>query len=103
MIKDHYNDEAQRHKKLPVRLIRDQAIALANFSLRLIDALKVLDESPAQKLERLALGKIAQLLRNAGALFNKTEVSPSYLGKLTEFCTLYFNLYAIFFFHQMLM
>ena len=56
------------------------------------------DESPAQKLERLALGKIAQLLRNAGALFNKTEVSPSYLGKLTEFCTLYFNLYAIFFF-----
>ena len=97
MIKDHYNDEAQRHKKLPVRLIGDQAIALANFSFRLIDALKVLDESPAQKLERLALGKIAQFLRNAGALFNKIEVSPSYLGELTEFCTLYFNLYALFF------
>ena len=97
VIKDHYNDEAQRHKKLPVRLIGDQAIALANFSFRLIDALKVLDESPAQKLERLALGKIAQFLRNAGALFNKIEVSPSYLGELTEFCTLYFNLYALFF------
>ena len=99
VIKDHYNDEAQRHKKLPVRLIGDQAIALANFSFRLIDALKVLDESPAHKLERLALGKIAQPLRNAGALYNKIEVSPSYLGKLTEFCTLYFNfIYAIFFF-----
>ncbi|CAH3162294.1 unnamed protein product, partial [Pocillopora meandrina] len=97
VIKDHYNDEAQRHKKLPVRLIGDQAIALANFSFRLIDALKVLDESPAQKLERLALGKIAQFLRNAGALFNKIEVSPSYLGELTEFCTLYFNLHALFF------
>ena len=97
VVKDHYNDESQRHNKLPVRLIGDQAIALANFSYRLIDGLKISDESPAQKLRRLALGKIAEFLRNAGALFNKIEVSPVDLAQLKEFCTMYFNLYALFF------
>ena len=97
VIKDHYSDEAQRHNKLPVRLIGDQAIALANFSYRLIDGLKISNESPAQKLKRLALGKIAEFLRNAGALFNKIEVSPVDIGQLKEFCTLYFNLYVLFF------
>ena len=52
VIKDCYNDGAKGHKKLPVWLIGDHAIALANFSFRFIDALKVLDESPAQTLER---------------------------------------------------
>ena len=56
-----------------------------------------MDKSPAQKPERLALGKIAQFHRNAEALFNKIEFSPSCLGELREFCTLYFNLYALFF------
>ena len=31
VIKDHYNDEAQRHKKLPVWLIGGQPIALITF------------------------------------------------------------------------
>ena len=97
VVKDHYSDEAQRHNKLPVRLIGDQAIALANFSYRLIDGLKISDESPAQKLKGLALGKIAEIQRNAGALFNKIEVSPVDIGQLKEFCTLYFNLYVSFF------
>lgn len=97
VVKDHYNDDNQRHNKLPVRLIGDQAIALANFSYRLIDSLKTSDESQAQKLKRLALGKIAEFLRNAGALFNKIEVSHVDLGQLKEFCTLYFNLYVLFF------
>ena len=57
VVKEHYSDEAQRHNKLPVRLIGDQAIALANFSYRLIDSLKIVEESPAQKLKRLVLGK----------------------------------------------
>ena len=94
-----FSDEAQRHNKLPVRLIGDQAIAQANFSYRLIDGLKISNESPAQKLKRLALGKIAEFLRNAGALFNKIEVSPVDIGQLKEFCTLhvYFNLYVLFF------
>ena len=56
-----------------------------------------MDKSPAQKPERLALGKIAHFHRNAEALFNKIEFSPSCLGELREFCTLYFNLYALFF------
>ena len=51
VIKDCYNDGAKGHKKLPVWLIGDHAIALANLSFRFIDALKVLDESPAQTLE----------------------------------------------------
>lgn len=97
VVKEHYGDESQRHNKLPVRLIGDQAFALANFSYRLIDSLKISEESPAQKLKRLVLGKIAQFLRNAGALFNKIEISAVDLGQLKEFCTLYFNLYVLFF------
>ena len=50
--RDHYNDEAQRHKKLPVSFDRRPANCFDNFSILLIDALKVFDESPAQKLER---------------------------------------------------
>lgn len=100
VVKEHYGDESQRHNKLPVRLIGDQAIALANFSYRLIDSLKISEESPAQKLKRLVLGKIAQFLRNAGALFNKIEISAVDLGQLKEFCTLYFNLYVLFFFEM---
>ena len=56
-----------------------------------------MDKSPAQKPERLALGKIAQFHRNAEALFNKIEFSPSCLSELREFCTLCFNLNALFF------
>ena len=79
-----------------MRLIGDQAIALANFSYRLIDGLKISNESPAQTLKRLALGKIAECLRNAGASLNKTEVSPVDIRQLKEYCTLYFNLYVLF-------
>ena len=96
VIKDHYSDEAQSHNKLPVRLKGDQAIALANFSYRLIDGLKISNESPAQKLKRLALIKIAEFLRIAGALFKKIEVSPVDIGQLKLFCILYFNLYVLF-------
>ena len=52
VVKEHYSDEAQRHKKLPVWLRGDHAIDLANFSYKLIDSLKILEESPAQKLKR---------------------------------------------------
>jgi len=76
-------------------LIGDQAIALAYFSCRLIDGLKISNESPAQTLKRLALGKIAGCLRNAGASLNK-KVSPVDIGQLQEHCTLYFNLYVLF-------
>ena len=72
-------------------------MALENFTYRLIDGLKISDESPAQELKRLALRKTAEFQRNAGALFNKTEVSPVDIGQLKEFCTLYFNLYVLFF------
>ena len=35
-IREHYNDESKRHTKLPVRLIGNQAIALARYTYRLV-------------------------------------------------------------------
>jgi len=72
-----------------------RTIAFANYSYRLIDILQILEEFLAQKLKRLVFGKLAQFLRNAGALFNKIEICAIDLGQLKEFCTLYFNLYDI--------
>jgi len=69
-----------------------RTIAFANYSYRLIDILKILEEFLAQKLKRLVFGKLAQFLRNPGALFNKIEICAIDLGQLKEFCTLYFNL-----------
>ena len=75
VIKDHYSDEAQRHNKLPVQLIGDQAIALANFSYRLIDGLKISNELPAQKLKRLALGKILSFLEKQVLCLTKLQLA----------------------------
>ena len=44
-IEEHYMSESTRNKKLHNRLIGSQAIALAQYSYRLIDVLKVENES----------------------------------------------------------
>lgn len=95
VIKNHYIDEAQRHNKPPVRLIRDQAISLTNFSRRLTDDLKISDEMnvmmrkskmrPAQKLKGLALGKIAELLRNAVRYLIKLQLALLMLASFRNF------------------
>ena len=85
VINDRYSDEAQRHNKLPVRLIGDQAIALANFSYGLIDGLKISNESPAQKLKRLALSKSAEFLRNAVLYLTKLKLALLILVSLRNF------------------
>ena len=95
-ISEHYN-ENKRHNKLPVRLIGDQAITLAQYGFRLIDCLKTDDESAAEKLKRQALTKIAEYLRNAGGLFNKIFTNDTEIVQLQEYCELYFCLYALFF------
>jgi hypothetical protein len=76
-IKEHYQDESKRGNKLPIRLIGDQAIALARYSYCLVDSLNLDDESQAEQLKRSALAKIAQFLRNACGLFNKITTDAS--------------------------
>ena len=96
-VREHYNDESNRHNKLPVRLIGNQAIALARYSYRLVDTLKCDNETEAQKIQRLALGKASKYLRNAGGLFNRIETNSAQVTELKEVCNTYFNLISLFF------
>lgn len=56
-IKDHFDDSKHRSNNLTARLIGRQAIALARYGYRLIGILKIVNESPAEKLNRQAVGK----------------------------------------------
>lgn len=51
-IREHHNDKDHRANNLSTRFIGEQAIALAKYSYRLIDALEITDESSAQKMKR---------------------------------------------------
>ena len=84
IVREHYSDESNRHNKLPVRLIGNQAIALARYSYRLVDTLKCENETEAQKAKRLALGKIGEYLRNAGGLFNRIETNSAQVARLKK-------------------
>lgn len=53
-IREHYNDEEKRNNNISTRLIGEQAISLARYSFRLIDALATQDESGPQRIKRLA-------------------------------------------------
>lgn len=55
------------------------------------------DESEAQKIKRLALGKIGEYLRNAGGLFNRIDTSSAQVTELKEVYEMHFNLIALFF------
>lgn len=96
-VREHFTDESNRYNKLPVRLIGNQAIALARYSYRLVDTLMCDDESEAQKIKRLALGKIGEYLRDAGGLFNRIDTNSAQVAELKEVCEMYFNLIALFF------
>lgn len=61
-IKEHYADENKRYNQLPILLIGDQAISLGRYGYWLIDGLECADESPAQHLRTLALGRIVLYL-----------------------------------------
>ena len=74
-IREHYYDKDHRANNLSTRLIGEQAIALAKYSYRLLDALEIPDESPAQRLKRQALGKAVEHLRNASTFFNKVDTN----------------------------
>ena len=83
-IREHHNDKDHRANNLSTRLIGEQAIALAKYSYRLIDALEITDESSAQKMKRQALGKAAEHLRNAGTLFNKVDTNLREVEQINE-------------------
>lgn len=96
-IREHHNDKDHRANNLSTRLIGEQAIALAKYSYRLIDALEITDESSAQKMKRQALGKAAEHLRNAGTLFNKVDTNLREVEQINENLTTYFNLLSLFY------
>ena len=54
-FKEHYECESTRFNRVPIRLIGDEAIALANYSYRLVDGLAIEGESEPQKIHRLVL------------------------------------------------
>ena len=88
-ISEHYNGKEKRSNNISTRLIGEQAISLARYSHRLIDAW-------AWKMS-LDLRKVAQCLRDAGTLFNKVDTNPAEINELRETCTLYFYLLDRFF------
>ena len=97
-LEEHHSDEGKRFNKLSIRLIGEQAIVLARHCYRLIDCLASDNETEGEKLKRLALSKIAEYLRNAGALFNKIHVQClGEIDQLDEFCQHYFNMLVLFF------
>jgi len=57
LIREHYKDKDKRNNNLTIRLIGEQAIALAQYSHRLIDVLKVPNDTSSQQNKRLALRK----------------------------------------------
>ena len=97
LIREHYKDKDKRNNNLTIRLIGEQAIALARYSYRLIDVLKVPNETPPQQIKRLALGKVAQYLRDACTLFNKVDTNVTEVSNLSEVCKMYFNILVLFF------
>ncbi len=96
-VKEHHDNTKTCYNKLQVRLIGAQAIKLAQLFYRLVDCLACENESEAQKLLRLALSKIGQMLRDAGTLFNKINCNNSDLELLSETPSIYYNLHALFF------
>ena len=96
-IVEHFSKESQRMKKLQIRIIGAQAIALARYSYRLVDTLILKEEGPAQEIKRLALAKMCQYLRDIGMEINKVYVETSYVEQVNELCQTYFNMFALFF------
>jgi len=96
-LKEHFLDEKKRFNRIPTRLIGEQAIAIARYGYRLVDSLECPEESPAEKVKRLALSQIVLSLQNACLLFNKISATRAELLELEEICKQYFNLLCLFF------
>ena len=97
-IAEHFDKESTRHHKLnsSCRLIGEQAISLARYSFRLVDALKKEGEASAQKCKRLVIGRLCQLLRDMGSIFNEIETNQAELTLLRELGQQFYNLHVLF-------
>ncbi|PFX32999.1 hypothetical protein AWC38_SpisGene2093 [Stylophora pistillata] len=96
-IREHYNDKDKKSNNIATRLIGEQAVPLARYSFRLIDALRMNDESSPQRIKHLALGKAAQFLQDFVMLFSKVEPNLVGMNQLKHSCSMYFNLISLFF------
>ncbi|XP_078620594.1 uncharacterized protein LOC144887315 [Branchiostoma floridae x Branchiostoma japonicum] len=95
-VREHYAKATTRHTKLPVRFIGENAIILAKYGYRLVDALFHPDEDQVGKVIRLVLGKLVQLLRDAGTLFNQLTTTEADLNELEGILDTYYNLFCLF-------
>ena len=97
LIHDQYNNVSTRALKLKVRLIGEQAIQLARYGYRLADCLFISSEYNANFIKYIVICKIVQTLRDIGSMLCKVDVDPSYPKLIKRFCTLYFNLFSLYF------
>ncbi|XP_078610311.1 uncharacterized protein LOC144881261 [Branchiostoma floridae x Branchiostoma japonicum] len=96
-ILEHDANASSRNTKLSsFRLIGEHAITLARYSYRLVDALEVPNEDEVSKVKRYALGKVAEHLRDAGAIFNKVNTDEAELKRLESHLDIYYNLHCLF-------
>ena len=69
-----------------------------SLSFRLVDTLYFANETPVQQVQRLALAKISEKLRDIGSVINRINVvDDSYPDNVRILCTEYFNLFSLFF------
>ena len=81
-IKEHYNS-ADKFKKIPLRLIGKQAIALARYSFRIMDILiKKSDVRDCRLIKILALSKICEVLRQIGVSMNQISIYNATINEL---------------------
>ena len=96
-LRNHYNS-ADRSKKIPIRLIGENAIQLSRYSFRLIDFMIEKNSGVNETLEisLLALVKICEKLRTIGTLINSVTVDNTVVNEIAESCIMYFNLFHYF-------
>ena len=95
-IEEHFASDKTRDK-LKYRLIGEQAIKLARYSYCLIDELLLFSSSEAENIFLYALAKICEYLRDIGSMINRVDIPASYPEDVNRICTLYFNIFALFF------
>ena len=96
-VKEHH-EASNNYKKLSssVRLIGEQAISLARFSFRLVDTLEIDNEKASQRIVRLVLSRLVQMLRDMGTIFNNFSADRSDLDRLKLLAQRFYNLHVMF-------
>ena len=85
-IEEHYKNEKTRFTVLSNRFIGAQAIKMAKYGLRAVDALRCDGETEIQKFKRIAISKIFQTLRTIGTLINTTKTTQDVGSQIKDCC-----------------